>query len=324
MVRGTPKCAMSTLGSFSDREHAEETRYIRQMEERKHEEIRAKMEAVLALEDDHTDKKQLVDMLEKKEKKETTLDKLQKWNYFVPLGILVGVPTLVNEFFVIDMETQIAGAFMFTVAAVYNEFGGAIGNALDGEAKEVKKAMNVVDDSLLQNVNEAVATNENMLGLEEHVKDIHALTDDLAVIQAEYLNGHEEHQYKDAVSRKLDALVALEDTASNAIRNRMMNKVKGDVVNTFKTDEKVKSAALAQALQVLSGCDANTTGKMGKDVVGDVFASSLKAYNTAYAKLPAGGDEIIAQLEKDMTNIMKAPEASHGGGNVYDLRAQAE
>lgn len=25
------------------------------------------------------------------------IDKLKKWNYFVPLGILVGVPALVNE-----------------------------------------------------------------------------------------------------------------------------------------------------------------------------------------------------------------------------------
>ena len=250
----------------------------------------------------------------------TNWDRLQKWNYFVPIGVLVGVPALTNEFAVIDMETQILGAFLFTVGAVYNEFGAAIGGALDGEANDVKKAMNVVDDSLLQNVHDAVATNKNLLDLETEVKDIHALTDDMATVQAEYLNLHEEHIFRDAVSRKLDALVALEDNASHAIRTRMMTKINDDVASSFKTDTKAKDAALAQALAVLSSSTHKGGAKMAKDVVGDMYAKSLKSYTDAYAKQPAGSDTIVTQMEKDISNIMQAPSATHTGGNVYDLR----
>lgn len=250
----------------------------------------------------------------------TNWDRLQKWNYFVPLGVLVGVPALVNEFAVIDMETQILGAFMFTVGAVYNEFGAAIGGALDGEANDVQKAMNVVDDSLLQNVNDAVSTNKNLLDLESEVKDIHALTDDMATVQADYLNCHEEHLFRDAIARKLDALVAVEDNAAHAIKTRMMSKINDDVVNAFKTDAKVKDAALAQALSVLSTSTHKGGAKMSKDIVGDMYAQSLKSYTAAYAKQPAGSDSIVAQMEKDIAAIIQPPTPTHTGGNVYDLR----
>lgn len=249
------------------------------------------------------------------------MTKLQKWNYFVPLGILVGVPALVNEGLVIDMETQILGAFLFTVGAVYNEFGTAIGESLDGERKEVQNAMNVVDESLLQNVHEAVATNKNMLDLESEVKSIHGLTDDMAIVQADYLNAHEEHKYRDAIARKLDSLVALEDTAATAIRARMLNKVQDDVLNTFKSDAKAKDAALAAAMSVLSGSNATTGAKQGADIVGQYYAASLKAYKDNYAKQPAGSDEIINKLEADMASIMQAPEVTGAGGNVYDFKS---
>ncbi len=221
------------------------------------------------------------------------------------------------------MEMQILGAFAFTVAAVYNEFGGAIGEALDSERKEVEKAMNTVDDSLLSSVRQSVAVNENLLDLETQVKEIHGLTDDLALVQADYLSLREEHRFREAIAKKLDALVALEDTATAAIRTRMLNKVHTDVVTAFKTDAKAKDAALNQALAVLAGSSAKGGAKNNTDIVGQYFASSLKNYKDAYAKQPAGSDEIIKKLEADMASIMKAPEQSSVGGNVYDIRAAA-
>jgi len=313
-------CSMNTMGTFDSKERGDEASYIREMEATRAAEMRAKMEKILELDDEHSDKKELVGLLDGEKVAVTNWDRLQKWNYFVPLGVLVGVPALVNEFAVIDMETQILGAFLFTVGAVYNEFGNAIGGALDSERDDVKKAMNVVDDSLLQNVHDAVATNTNLLELETEVKDIHALTDDMASVQADYLNLHEEHKYRDAVARKLDALVALEDTASHAIRNRMMTKINADVVSAFTTDSKVKDAALAQAMSVLSSSNHKGGAKMSKDVVGEVYAKALKGYTDAYAKQPAGSDEIVSQMEKDIASIMQAPAPSHSGGNVYDLR----
>lgn len=49
------------------KEHAEESRFIRQMEAKQQSEVRAKLEAILALEDHHEEKKELVGLLGKRQ-----------------------------------------------------------------------------------------------------------------------------------------------------------------------------------------------------------------------------------------------------------------
>jgi len=53
-------------------------------------------------------------------------------------------------------------------------------------------------------------------------------------------------------------------------------------------------------------------------VVGEAYSSSLKAYRETYAKLPAGSDEILVQLEKDIAAACVAPAIDFKGGNVYE------
>lgn len=215
------------------------------------------------------------------------------------------------------------GAFLFTVGAVYNEFGNSIAQGFESERKDIADVMKKVDDSLLAQVKADIATNKGMLDLEEDVKSVHALTDDMAVVQADYLTSLEEHKYREAVAKKLDALAALEDTASNAIRTRMLTNVHSDVISTFKTDAKAKDAALQQAIAVLSAVTPTKSATIGKDVVGDYFNSSLKKYKDAYNKQPAGSDAILAQLEKDAAAIMHAPVVTSKGGNVYEFKQTA-
>jgi len=88
------------------------------------------------------------------------------------------------------------------------------------------------------------------------------------------------------------------------------------VVKTFSKDEKAKEKALEAALAVLK---SGTGAKLGKDVVGEVYLSSLKAYKEEYAKLPAGSDEILVQLEKDIKSVSAAPVVDFTAGNVYEL-----
>ena len=52
---------MSTI--LDSKEHAEESRFIRQIEAKQQAEVRAKLEAILALEDHHEEKKELVGLL---------------------------------------------------------------------------------------------------------------------------------------------------------------------------------------------------------------------------------------------------------------------
>jgi hypothetical protein len=53
--------AMSTL--LDRREHAEEAKFIRSLEVKRQEEIRANLERIMALEDHHEEKKELVGLL---------------------------------------------------------------------------------------------------------------------------------------------------------------------------------------------------------------------------------------------------------------------
>ena len=76
----------------------------------------------------------------------------------------------------------------------------------------------------------------------------------------------------------------------------MVDKVKADVVATFQKDTKAKEAALAAAVAVLQG---GAKGKMGKDVVGEIFSKSIANYAAEYKKQPEGSDEIIKKLEAD-------------------------
>jgi len=312
----------SFMSTYDEKERFEEARYFANEDKRKIAEMKEKVEKILSLDDSHVSKQGLVELLEEKKAKTTWAEKLMQWNYMVPIGVLVAVPALKNEWLVIDPETQLLGVFMFVVAFVHNEFGPSIAKALDDGRNEIREKLNAVEESELAGVQGTITANNELLDLESQVKSVHQLTDDIATVQAEYLNNLEKHKIRDVVAKKLDQLAALEDNASNAIRNRMLTKVHDDVLNTFKTDAKAKEAALQQAFAVLNNIKGGAA-KPTKDVVGDYFASSLKNYKDSYSKLPAGSDEIINQLEKDVAAVLKIPKGTAEGGNVYDLNKTA-
>lgn len=104
------------------------------------------------------------------------------------------------------------------------------------------------------------------------------------------------------IVRKLEAVAATEEAALQGIKGRMVNYVVDDVTQLFRSDKKAKEAALAQALAVLG----NTTGKVGKDVVGEAFVNSIRKYRDEYKKTPEDKDPILLQLKKDVEAIIKA------------------
>jgi len=299
------------------REKAEEARYIRKMETEKHDAIRAKVERILALEDGHDEKAELFEMIEEKKVDDSMLAKLglNDWKFALPIGLMVGIPALANEVLVLDAETQLVACFILFCSTLYTQVGASMAKSLDDYAKEIADELKEVDESMLESIHSAVEADQMALSLDEDYKQYCTLTDQLAVAQADVLNYKEAHLYRDAIVKKLDSLSALEESAMQAIRNRMMTEVKADVVNSFQTDKKVKDAALARAIEVLA---AGAKGTMGQDVVGEAFSASLARYKANYAKQPEGADPILAQLEKDMAAIAVAPVVEATGGNVYE------
>mmetsp|Transcript_28311 Transcript_28311/g.47613 ORF Transcript_28311/g.47613 Transcript_28311/m.47613 type:complete len:346 (-) Transcript_28311:366-1403(-) len=307
--------SFNTINTFDAREHAEEDRYIHAIEAERQQKIRENIERILALEDHHEEKQDLMEILEKKEP-EGMVAKLglDDWKFALPLGLFVAIPALSNEVLVLDAETQLVACFILFCSTMYTQVGGMMAKSLDDYSQEIYDDLKNVDDSMLEQINAAVAANEMALSLEEDFKQYTTLTDQLAMAQADLLNHREAHMYRDAIVKKLDSLQALEDSAVQAMKSRLLTQVKSDVVNTFTNDKKAKDAALARAMDVLA---SGAKGKLGKDVVGEVFASSIASYKENYAKQPADSDPILQQLEKDMAAVATAPVVESTGGNVF-------
>lgn len=199
---------------------------------------------------------------------------------------------------------------------MYTQVGGMMAKSLDDYSKGIFEELKQVDNAMLEQIHCAISADEKALTLEEDFKEYHSLTDQLAIAQADVLTHKEVHLYHDAIVKKLDSLSALEESAVQAIRNRMLTKVKSDVIETFTNDKKVKEIALNRAIDILA---AGANAKLGKDVVGEVFSQSLANYKQNYAKLAPGSDSILVQLEKDMKAIAQAPLVESKGGNVYQM-----
>jgi len=239
---------------------------------------------------------------------------LNDWKVAVPVGMVLAIPTLSNEWLILDAETQLLAVFLLFCGTAYNQGGAMLAATLDEYRNNVYSTLKKVDESMLVDIKASIAANEKVLDMEKDIASVHALVDDMAKAKAEALNHAEEHKYRDAVVRKLDNLVAIEEAAVASLRNRMLTAVRADVVNKFSTDKAVKDAALNHAMAVLS---AGKGGKVGKDVIGDVYAGALKSYREAYQKQAPGSDPILLQLEKDVAAACAAPVVDVQGGNVY-------
>eukprot|EP00598_Pedospumella_elongata_P007965 CAMPEP_0184984798 /NCGR_PEP_ID=MMETSP1098-20130426/13682_1 /TAXON_ID=89044 /ORGANISM="Spumella elongata, Strain CCAP 955/1" /LENGTH=343 /DNA_ID=CAMNT_0027508831 /DNA_START=66 /DNA_END=1097 /DNA_ORIENTATION=+ len=298
------------------REMGEEARYIRTQEHQRQAEIRANIERILALEEGHAEKTELVQMLEKKEEDTSLIARLglNDWKFALPIGLFVGIPALSNQVLVLDAETQLVACFILFCSTMYVNVGGMLGKSLDDYSREIYEELQAVDNTVLEQINTAIVADQQVLTIEEDFKAFNEITDSLAMAQADLLNQREAHLYREAIVKKLDSLSALEESAVFAIRNRMLTSVKAEVVDTFVNDKKVKEAALDRAIAVLAG---GAKGKLGEDVVGKVFSQALSNYRTAYAKQPAGSDPILLQLEKDVAAVAQAPVVESKGGNVF-------
>ena len=215
---------------------------------------------------------------------------------------------------VIDAELQLTACFILFCSTMYNQVGPLLAKSLDDYGNNIYNDVKVVDEALHSQIKNAIEADELALTLEEDYKQYFSLTDQLAIVQADVLNRAEEHKYREAIVKKLDSLYALEEAASAAIRNRTISTVKADVVSTFKSDKKAKDAALTQAIAILT---AGPNAKLGKDIVGEAFTTSLKKYKDSYSKQPAGSDPILTQLEKDIKAVATAPVIESKGGNVF-------
>jgi hypothetical protein len=180
---------------------------------------------------------------------------------------------------------------------------------------ELLKEVQAGDDRVAQRMHDGITENENLISWETEVNEVLEIADELTIAQVDVFNAMEGHAFREVVASKLDALVSLEMAAHQNIRNRMVTSVKSEVKTLFATNKTAKENAMNQAIAILT---AGPSAKMGKDVVGEAFGVAVKNYQESYSKLPAGTDDIILSLEKDMAAIVTPVKFEVTGGNVFE------
>ena len=208
--------------------------------------------------------------------------------------------------------------FILSLSLVYTQAGSMVAKTADDASTELEASFKKVDDSILSDYADDLTQNAALKSLEAEQKVINQLVDDLNTSNAELMNYTIEHTYRDAIAKKLDALVAIEASVTNTVRTKMVSSVTADALSQISKDRKIKDAVLDQAIAVLA---AGPDSKLGKDIIGGVFQSSLKTYRDSYASKASEFDSTLKDLTKDIDAIATAPEVVEKGGNVYTNHA---
>lgn len=198
---------------------------------------------------------------------------------------------------------------------MYTQVGPMVAKQLEEHKKGIESDLKGLDEIFSSETKQLIEANQAQLNVVEEYKEFHELVDSMATLKAHNHNNKAEHEYREQILKKLDALQVLEENATSAIRARTVNSVKSDVVQLFTNDKKARENALNAAIAVLSQGEG---GKLGKDVVGEAFTASLASYKEKYAKSDPKSDEILVKLEKDIGAIASAPiSAASQGKNLH-------
>lgn len=206
--------------------------------------------------------------------------------------------------------------FILFCSTMYTQVGPMVAKSLEDHKKSVENDLKGLDDIFTAEAKRLIKVNEAQLDTVQEYKEYNELIDSMAALDAQNRNNKAEHEYREQILKKLDALQVLEENASSAIRARTVNAVKDEVVQLFTNDKKAKENALNAAIAVLSSGEG---AKLGKDIVGEAFAQSLSSYREKYAKSDPKSDSILVKLEKDIEAIASAPAVSVASGvkNVH-------
>ena len=224
-------------------------------------------------------------------------------------------PFSVTQLIPINMYWFIGVHFLWNSWFIYVFWVPRVAPDLNEGVYLILKDVQGADDRRQAKMEAGIERNENLVKWEGEVKKVLDIADELTIAQVDVFNSMEGHAFRDAVASKLDALVSLEMAANQNIRHRMVTAVKSEVKTLFATNKTARENAMLQAIGILT---AGPTGKMGTDVVGDAFSVAVKNYQEQYSKLPAGSDDIMVNLEKDMAAIAVAVPFEVTGGNVFD------
>lgn len=233
--------------------------------------------------------------------------------FWAPVNIFLWTYLVQTGNFELNQETWYVGVFMLIAGTAVRKVTPVVSQYIKDVKKEQAIELEKINSSIVGQANDDVATAKEVADVDVGVKEVFQLLDDLHAIEADTLNKANALAYREAVAKKLDGLVALEDKIAFQVKSRLVADVKADVTRML-TEKKTKEAALEQALAVLAG---GKGAKLGTDVVGNAFKASIANYRDNYSK-KGGKDDILVQLEKEIASLATPPHLNAAGGNVYE------
>jgi len=226
------------------------------------------------------------------------------WPRAVPMGALLSVPFIAQNWYIMNEETQILGCFCLFTGSIYSLFGDAIGAHFDEDGKAIMAEANALEDiniAAVDAVKEAhairatVAADVGAIG--EASKELMA---EIAVAKTAQLK----HDVRADFVRKLDFIVSQE----NALRESMQASVTEAATASVRAQfleggDKMRAGAFAAAMDALAGKQASS------DAVSDSYTAFLSSFgaNLAAAKdkefdLPA---DVVAEIQDDMNALLR-------------------
>jgi hypothetical protein len=171
---------------------------------------------------------------------------LDTWHAQVAAGVGLAIPLLINEVICIEIEMLLLPPFFYYCSQVYTHVMPGVYASVNESIEEQKAEYDAMESAEYQGHFDSLDTYKSYVSLEEDMKELYKVTDDLVAMSAEAKIAKTKFEFRDSIAKKLDSLVALEEAAAFNIKTRMLKDVKANVESTLASDKKIKDEALKQ------------------------------------------------------------------------------
>jgi len=176
---------------------------------------------------------------------------LNDWKIAAPIGLALGIPFIYNDWYMMTEETQLVACFMLFSGAMYNAVNPSVAAYFDEQQDSILKELQKSEDLQIKLLKEKIAMKEVERTLVDDIAFLNAQTDEASKKLEESCYLELKHSYRDQYVKWLDAVVSTEKSAKREEIDTFIDATSAAVVESFKTDAKLKKTALEQAIAIL-------------------------------------------------------------------------
>jgi len=230
---------------------------------------------------------------------------LDDWKKAVPLGIIVGIPLISQEVYVITEETQLAACFMLFTGVAYGSAGNAIGDALDEKGQGIIAEHHAIENLTVNAAKSLIETHKNRVSVASDAKDIYAeqlsILEDISTSRTNQLK----HQMRAQIVRQLDTLEARESASFDRVQKALVAAATDSVKANFASNAAAKSAALDGAIAALANPDAG----IDQETIPNMYKDYFRGYGERIAAATGKAEDLpadqVTSITEDTTIIQK-------------------